>query len=57
MMKCMQAVEDMNSVRASIYCLGWYNLKFLSLKQEKDDRKELIYVALGRNLCRAVIET
>ncbi|XP_065898623.1 nuclear pore complex protein Nup85-like [Dysidea avara] len=37
MMKCMQAVEDMNS--------------------EKDDRKELIYVALGRNLCRAVIET
>ena len=29
----------------------------LSALQERDDRKELIYVALARNLCRAEIKS
>lgn len=54
MMRCMQALEEMK-LNVSWF-LALYGKILLSAKQERDDRKELIYVALARNLCRAIIE-
>ena len=52
----MYAGITRNTPECENQLLSLYGNTLLSVKQEDDDRKELIYVALARNHCRAMIE-
>ena len=52
----MHASVRRNKAERELMSAFIWQVIVLSVIQERDDRKELICVALARNLCRAVIE-